>query len=307
MNRYTDPSQLPDFQNTVITVGSFDGVHRGHRQVIAQMLRTAEQEQLTPVLISFSPHPRLVLFPDEPLSLLNTPEEQEALLEEEGVPHWAVMPFSRAFADMEAQSYVTEFLHRLFRPAVVITGFDHRFGRHRQGNLALLQDMGRSLGFRVIEIAEHLERDIAIKSSRIRSLILAGDAEAATDLLGYPYRFSGRVVKGRGHGKGLGFPTANLENTDPHKLIPGNGVYAVDVTLAGREDVFRGMMNIGHRPTISPGERSVEVHLIGVQEELTDKLLTVRLLKRLRNEKAFSGREALVEQLHLDREEALRV
>ena len=303
MNIYTDINSLPQFANAVITTGSFDGVHSGHVQIIEQLIKEAKAVNGTPVIITFYPHPKqIVQIPGKPLSVLNTPAEKYDLLQSKGIENIVVVPFDKAFSELTADEYIRKFIMEKFHPAAVVVGYDHRFGNNREGNFELLETAGAENNFDVHEIPEHVVQHATISSTGIRKALLAGDIEKAESFLGYPYFFSGLVIEGNKLGRTIGYPTANLQIKDEHKLIPANGVYAVDVRLGNRQ--LKGMMNIGVRPTVGGTHRLIEVNIFDFDEDIYGQMLKVTLKKHLRNEIKFAGLEELKAQLGKDKEEA---
>ena len=300
MNVYSDLSDLKTFRNAVVTIGSFDGVHAGHRRILQQVRALAGQVGGESVVVTFHPHPRLLLKPkDTSLQLLNTISEKVSLLEEEGIENVVVVPFTREFASQTPQEYITNFLVGKFQPRYVVIGYDHQFGKGRKGNVGLLRTFEQEAGFEIVEIARHDIDDITVSSTKIRTALLEGDIRKANGYLQYRYPIHGVVVHGQGLGRNLGFPTANLEVRHAHKLIPGDGIYAVWVRY--RERWFEGMMYIGTRPTIKRAtERVIEVHLFGFEGDLYGDRLTVELVEKLRGDEPFPGLEALSKQLEKD-------
>lgn len=308
MQLHTNINQLPVFNKAVITIGTFDGVHSGHQQIIAQLKAEALAIGGETVIITFHPHPRLVIGQATgKLHLLNTLAEKEQLLRSHGIDHLVLVPFTDAFAALSPESYVKDFLVEKFHPYTIIIGYDHKFGHNRGGDYHMLEDYAPQYGFLVKEIPPHVLHHVTISSTNVREALLAGNCDTANELLGYPYFFSGLVVKGNQLGRTIGFPTANLDILDPHKLIPGNGVYAVEVTIGndGTLTAYKGMMNIGMRPTVNGTQRSVEVHLFDFDATIYGETLTVTVKKRLRNEVKFDGLEALKTQLAKDRDTAM--
>lgn len=306
MQVHTDPSAGPAFRRAVVTIGTFDGVHRGHRVIIGRMLERAAEVGGETVIITFDPHPRSVLSPDAaPVRLLTTLSERIRLLEGLGIDHLVVIPFTRAFAEMEAEDYVSQFLVGRFRPDTIIIGHDHRFGRGRRGDFRLLEAEAARHDCSVQEIDAELLRDAAVSSTRIREALAAGDVGLAQDLLGYAYTFGGTVVPGDRRGRALGFPTANLAVDDPLKLLPADGVYAVRAGVSGRS--HRGMMNIGTRPTVGGGRHAIEVHLFDFDQDIYGARMEVSVVARIRGEQRFEGLDALRKRLGEDRREALRL
>ena len=299
MNVYNNINELPAFNNAVITIGTFDGLHDGHRKIIKQLKQVANDIKGTTVVITFFPHPRHVLKSTEnKVFILNTLEEKISLLSAEGIENLVIVPFTNEFSTMEAESYISDFLVKSFHPHTIIIGYDHRFGKNRTGNFELLKDGEKKYGYEVVEITAQQLNDIAISSTKIRQKLMEGDIMSANSLLGYAYFFSGKVVKGDQLGRTIGYPTANLEIADQEKLIPGNGVYAVDVLV---NDMKRkGMMNIGFRPTVGGVFRKIEVNIFDFTEDIYDQRLTVFLKSKLREEKKFNSLEALKIQLGND-------
>ncbi len=306
MNIYRDITELPLFKNAIITIGTFDGVHNGHRQILNQLIEEANEVDGTPVVITFYPHPKQIVGNDHSSVLvLNTLEEKSALLAEVGIEHLVVVPFTKEFAEQSAEDYIKNFLVRSFKPHTIIIGYDHRFGKNRAGNYELLEVKGQEFNYRVKEIPEHILHNITISSTKIRTQLLEGNISTANELLGYDYFFSGNVITGKQLGRTIGFPTANLAINNESKLIPGNGVYAVTVQIENDKTIFNGMMNIGVRPTFEKTERTIEVNIFDFDSPIYDKQLTVHIKTRLRDEMKFDGIDSLKNQLNRDREMAI--
>ena len=305
MKVYNNIHSLPVFKNAVITIGTFDGVHRGHQQILEQLIKEATAIDGTAVLITFYPHPKQVVsLPKGPLYIINTPEEKYDLLHRKGIEHIVVVPFDTAFAEQTATSYIKDFLADKFHPHTIIIGYDHRFGNNREGDYHLLEQEAETYNFKVKEIPEHVLKNITVSSTKIRASLLQGDLETATAYLGYSYFFSGKVILGNQLGRTLGFPTANLQVQNEQKLIPANGVYAVKIAIKGRDDHFTGMMNIGVRPTVDGSTRVIEVNIFDFDEMIYDSTLTITLVKYLRREIKFVGLDELKAQLVKDKENA---
>jgi len=304
MKVYTDINLLPVFPRAVITTGSFDGVHTGHALIISQLLKEAENIDGTPVLITFYPHPKqIVQIKDKPLFILNTPEEKYELLQELGIKNIVVVPFDKSFSELSAQDYIEKFLVQKFNPAIIVVGYDHRFGNNREGDFNLLKDAETNFGFEVKEIPEHILKDITISSTKIRNAMHTGDIATAAAYLGYNYFFSGKVIEGNKLGRTIGYPTANLLIEKENKLIPADGVYAVDVQLHNRK--LKGMMNIGMRPTVDGKKRTIEVNIFNFDEDIYGENLKITLKKHLRSEIKFNGLNELTTQLAKDKEQAM--
>lgn len=297
---------LPAFENTVVTIGTFDGVHLGHQKVIGQLQEVARSADSETVIITFHPHPRKVVMEGQTVvPILTTLSEKIALLASLGIDHLVVVPFNALFAAMTAEAYITGFLVQKFHPRTIIIGYDHRFGHDRKGDYRLLEAYGLQLHFEVQEIPQQVQNEIAISSTKIRKAILGGDIATANACLGYAYFFEGEVVKGNQLGRTIGFPTANLQIDNPEKLIPANGVYAVEVQWD--KSKYRGMMNIGIRPTVGGLNRTIEVHILDFDADIYGKILQINVVKYLRGEVKFAGLDALKEQLAKDKENVRRL
>lgn len=306
MKVHNNIDQLPGFRKAVITIGTFDGVHGGHRQIIRLLQSEAAAIDGETVLITFHPHPRMVIPGNrDAIRVLNTLEEKTKLLEAYGIDHLVVVPFNSEFAEQSAEAYIKDFLVTRFHPHTIIIGYDHRFGRERKGDYRLLEAMAPENGYIVKEIPEQVLQNAAISSTRIRQALIDADTDTANALLGYPYFFSGEVIEGNKLGRTIGYPTANLAPGDENKLIPGNGVYAVEVARKRNpESLLRGMMNIGVRPTVDGTKRVIEVNIFDFDETIYGETLTVYIRKRLRSEIKFNGLDALKAQLATDQETA---
>lgn len=301
MHVHNDINQLPSFTNAAITIGTFDGVHQGHCQIIAQLKAEARRINGESVLITFSPHPRLVIGNSaEPLKLINTQAERIALLETQQIDHLVIVPFTLPFAQQPAADYIEKFLVEKFRPASIIIGYDHRFGHNREGNFEMLRSRQQEFGYYLIEIPAEVLNDVAVSSTKIRKALQMGDMATANNWLGYPYFFSGTIIEGNKLGRKLGYPTANVGRIDADKLLPGNGVYAVRSKLGNDKPWIPGMMNIGLRPTVDGKQLTTEVHLFDFDADIYGRVLQTQVLHYLRPEQKFDGLDALVEQLGKD-------
>jgi riboflavin kinase/FMN adenylyltransferase len=300
MNIYKDINSLPVFKKAVITTGSFDGVHLGHAQIISQLINEAKRINGTPVLITFYPHPKqIVQIKDKPLFVLNTPEEKYELLQKMGIENIVVVPFDKEFSELTAKKYMDDFLVKKFKPSLIVVGYDHRFGNNREGDFNLLKSGGIHNNYQVIEIPEHILKDITISSTKIRTALLSGQTATAAAYLGYNYFFSGIVIEGNKLGRTIGYPTANLKIENENKLIPGDGVYAVDIAI--NKKFYKGMMNIGNRPTVDGKKRTIEVNIFNFDQDIYGETLTITLKKYLRSEVKFNGLNALKKQLAMDK------
>ena len=287
----------PEFYDAYVTIGNFDGVHVGHRYIFNQIIEEARQVGSRAVVITFDPHPKMVLHPDRrPFYLIATIEEKMAILEEIGIDAVFLIPFSLEYAQTTARSFICDVLWQRFRVKKVFIGHDYTFGRGKEGKQQLLEAYGKELGFGVTVIDAVKFHDTVISSTLIRNLILDGQVKNAADFLGRPYNLKGTVVKGHQRGGGMGFPTANL---DPEKvLVPRTGVYAAIVLLHGTR--YAAVLNIGYNPTFGNGDRTIEVHLIDFQGEIYGETLQVYFIERLRDELRFPSADELVRQIQQD-------
>jgi len=308
MKIYEDINALPKFENAVITIGSFDGVHKGHFYIINQLIQEAKRINGTPIVITFFPHPKKIVGDENrPVLLLNTLEEKSALLKNAGIQHLVVVPFTKAFSELSAEEYIINFLVSSFHPKIIVTGYDHRFGNNRTGDIKLLEHFSNQFNYVVKEIPEHILQEITISSTTIRNKIAAGEIESANELLGYSYFFSGKVVEGNKIGRTINFPTANLKVDYDNKLIPATGVYAVTIEIENNVELYYGMMNIGYRPTIGGIEKIIEVNIFDFEELIYNQTLKIAVIKKLRTEEKFDGIDQLKNQLSIDKENALQV
>jgi len=297
--------QLPRFKNSVITIGTFDGVHEGHQQIIEALKAEARAVNGEAVIITFDPHPRMIVHPHTHLHLINTLEEKIELLSRTGIDHLVVVPFTKEFSDQSAEAYIEHFLIGKFHPHSIIIGYDHHFGHDRKGNFRLLENNAAHFQYKLLEIPKHVLDSIGVSSTKIRKAIQESQIETANRLLGYDFFFEGKVVPGDKLGRQLGYPTANLEYTSKEKIHLGYGVYAVNVELDGK--IKKGMLSIGERPTLNrPGEK-VEVNIFDFDQDIYGKILRVTVKKFLREQVKYDSLELLIEQLHKDKENSLEV
>ena len=303
---YSSIQEFEGARNPVVTTGTFDGVHVGHRRIIAQMRQLAAAVGGETVLLTFDPHPRMALHPgDHGLKLLSTVEERTDLLREAGIDHLIIHPFTREFSRTTSIDFIRGILVETIGTHRLVIGYDHHFGRNREGSFEHLKESGPIYGFEVEEIPAQEVDDVKVSSTKIRKALEDGDVSTANDYLGAPYRITGTVVPGNKLGRKLGFPTANVRVEEEHKLIPANGVYAVHVRVG--ENIFRGMLNIGHRPTVSNGmqQRTIEAHLFDFSSDLYDRSVVITLERRIRDEQRFDGIDELRAQLERDRDTIL--
>ena len=291
-------SKIP---NAVVTIGTFDGIHTGHKKIIARLREIASSINGETVVVSFFPHPRLVLFPDDnDLKLLNTEEEKTDLLAASGIDNFNIIDFTKEFSRMSSLEFVRDILVNGIGAKKLVIGYDHHFGRNREGSLENLRELAPLYGFEVEEIPAQDINNIAISSTKIRNALLLGNIATANSFLGYNYSLSGNVVKGNQLGKTIGFPTANIAVKSRYKLIPANGVYAVKVKVA--DVLYDGMLNIGVRPTVNGQSLTIEANIFAFDAIIYDETITVYFVDRIRNEMKFSGLESLKEQLKKDKE-----
>lgn len=307
MRVLTDLSSLPNFRNAVLTIGSFDGVHLGHRRILQQVNSLAQESAGESIVVTFDPHPRTVLNPqDHGFKLLTSTQEKIELLRQEGIDNVVIVPFSKAFAQQTPQQYVEEFLIKNFSPRHLVIGYDHRFGADRQGDIAFLKKFEQAAGFEVFEIPAQVIDEIAVSSSKIRKALEQGDIPLANRLLGHPFSFSGTIVEGEKIGRDIGFPTANLEIQDPSKLIPLEGIYAALVSLPQEQNQKVGLLYIGTRPTLSPnGKRVIEVNILDFEGDLYGQTLQVEVVDFIRPDKKLDNLEALKKQIEEDKKAIL--
>lgn len=295
-------NSLKDFSalaNAAVTTGTFDGVHLGHQKILARLNKTAKQIGGESVLLTFWPHPRMVLQPEVELKLLNAQDEKIELLEKTGLDHLIIHPFTKAFSRVSSLDFVRNILVEQIGAKKLVIGYDHHFGRNREGSFEHLKEYGPVYGFEVEEIPAQEIKDTTVSSTKIRRALAEGDMQQANTYLTYDYTLEGLVIRGQQNGSKMGFPTANLAIHKNYKLIPANGVYAVHVQTA--DGVFhKGMCNIGERPTFNGKSRTIEAHLFDFNERLYDQSLRVQFKKKLRNEQKFSGMDALKKQLLAD-------
>ena len=284
--------------NSVVTIGTFDGVHIGHKKIINRLVNIAKQENLQAVVLTFFPHPRMVVQSDTKIKMLNTIDEKNKLLEQQGIDHLVIKKFTKDFSRLSAQEYVRKVLVETLHVKHIIIGYDHHFGRNRTANIHDLKAFGKIYNFKVTEILAQEIDEVTISSTKIRQALNSGDVKTANTFLGYNFMISGTVVKGKGIGKTLNFPTANIRISESYKLIPKHGVYVVKTRILNTT-VF-GMMNIGVNPTVNGKLRSIEIHFFDFSQDIYGVYLEIEILKRLREEQKFDSLAELEKQLLKD-------
>lgn len=304
MNIYHSLDSFHKLEYGVVTSGTFDGVHLGHQKILSRLSEISEQSGGETVVLTFWPHPRTVVSDDsQDLQLLSTIEEKIELFSQLGIQHLAIIPFTRAFSELSSEEFIQQILVGKIGTKKLVIGYDHRFGRNREGSFEFLKKNCSEYGFEVEEIPREDIEHTAISSSRIRQALITGHIHEANDLLGRPYSLSGTVVKGKQLGRTIGFPTANVHVHESYKLVPMNGVYVIQAVYNG--DTFRGMLNIGTRPTVDGVGRTIEANLFDFDHEIYGEDLKIELLHYLRPEEKFNGLDMLVKQIRIDKENSL--
>lgn len=298
-------ANLPAFSNAVLTIGTFDGVHTGHRKIIEALKAEAAAVRGESVLITFHPHPRKIVTPDKTLQLLNTLAEKTDLLAKAGVDHLVVVPFTPEFAELTAEEYIHDFLIQRFNPATIIIGYDHHFGKGRSGNYKLMEEKAATYNYKLLEIPKHVLDEADVSSTQIRKAILGSDVTTANKLLGYDFFFSGTVIHGDKLGRTIGYPTANLRYDDQDKIHLGHGVYAVEVLVNNEQK--GGMLSIGNRPTLIGSDERIEVNIFDFDEDIYGAEVRVIVKQYLRPQEKYASLEELKEQLLRDKETSLAI
>jgi riboflavin kinase/FMN adenylyltransferase len=295
--------ELPVFNNAVITIGTFDGVHTGHQKVIDALIAESTRVSGESIIITFHPHPRKILNPNTSLHLINTLDEKIRLLSKKEIDHLVVVPFTYEFASLPAENYIKDFLVHKFEPKTIIIGYDHHFGMERKGNFNLLFQEKEKCNYKLIEIPKHLIDEIDISSTGIRTALLESKVEVANKLLGYSFFFEGKVVAGDKLGRTLGFPTANLQYLDDDKIKLGQGVYAVYAEV--NKQIRKAMLSIGNRPTLKDSSEKIEVNILDFESDLYETSMIVSVEKYLRAQVKYDTLDHLKEQIERDRRDTL--
>jgi len=296
---------LPLFTNAAVTIGTFDGVHTGHQKIIAALKEEAQKINGESVVITFHPHPRKIVNPDNRLQLINTLEEKIELLEKTGIDHLVIVPFSEHFSSQSADEYIENFLIEKFHPHTIIIGYDHHFGKGRQGNFMLLAQKADHYNYRLLEIPKYILQEVGVSSTQIRNALLQSDVDVANKLLGYDFFFEGTVIYGDQLGRKLGYPTANLQYNDRDKIHLGHGVYAAYAEIDGTR--YKGMLSIGVRPTLENSDERVEINIFDFDRDIYDETLRVVVKKYLRGQEKYASLEELKNQLAVDKENSLAI
>lgn len=293
-------------KEAVVTVGTFDGVHSGHREIFQKMVEEGRQRQLETVVITFHPHPRLVIHSDSKnLKFINTQQKKYDLIAQAGIQHLIIIPFTREFSNLSSAEFVRRYLVEKVMTRKLVVGYDHHFGKDRLGGFKDLMGLGRIHGFEVEEVSMKMIDGMAVSSTKIRNALMSGDVRLANLLLGYRYSITGKVVYGNRIGRTIGFPTANIELKDEYKLISAIGVYACRVEWNGRS--YQGMGNIGYRPTVDRGDLTIEVHIFDFDQEIYGEEITISFIERIRDEIKFENLSTLRQQLMVDRAKVLEI
>ena len=289
LKTHTAASNFKSLRQTVVTIGTFDGVHLGHRKILQTLNTIAKENHLDSALLTFFPHPRMVLQQNQDLKLINTIEERIELLAETQIDHLIIEPFTKEFSRLTAEEYIENYLVNYLNAKVVIVGYDHRFGRNRDANIDDLKRFAKEFDFKVVEISKQDIEDVAISSTKIRRAINDGNIQLANSYLTQPFTLRGEVVKGKQLGQVLGYPTANLKIDEAYKIIPKIGVYIVKTEI--EKNIYYGMMNIGFNPTVSDstGHKTIETNFFKFEGDLYGKTLKIQLLHRIRDEKKFNS------------------
>jgi riboflavin kinase/FMN adenylyltransferase len=305
MKVYHGLTNLPAIRNAIVTQGTFDGVHVAHQAILERLKEIAKQYKGETVVMTFEPHPRMVLHPeDHGLRLLHTLEEKIQALDKAGVDHLLVIPFTREFSRLSSLQFIRDIIVNQLHTKVLVIGYNHRFGKNREGTFTHLREYASLYGFEVEEIPEQDVDHVSVSSTRIRKALEEGDIPSATKYLSRHYSLQGSVLHGKQLGRQIGFPTANIHVSDQNKLIPADGVYAVKVIINNHS--YAGMLNSGYRPTVDGTSHSIEVHLFDFNEDIYNQPITVEFVEKLRDEKKFSGIDELKTQLERDKLHAIQ-
>jgi len=305
MKIYKSIDEYNETKNSIVTIGTFDGIHKGHQKIFNKVLNASKQSNLSSVVLTFFPHPRIILNKYNHIKMIDTLDEKINHLERIGIDHLVIHPFDKKFSLLSADQFIKEYLVEKLKLKHIIIGYDHRFGKGREASVTDLKEYSKEFNFVVDEIdAQEIEK-IAISSTKIRKSINEGDLKTTKTYLGRFFSLTGKVVKGDGLGKQINYPTANISIEEDYKIIPKDGVYYIKTTID--DMLFNGMMNIGHRPTIGSKEKSIEVNLFNFDRDIYDEIISIDVIEKIRDEKKFSSIEALKAQLAKDEEHCLKL
>lgn len=299
MTIYNNINEFNSTDNTILTIGTFDGVHLGHQKVLERLTNSAKENNLESTVLTFFPHPRTILNPNKPLKLINSVKERTELLNRSKVDNLIIHPFDKNFSELDPEKYVFEILVKKLKAKIILIGYDHKFGKNRTADITDLKIYGKKYGFKVIEIKAEEISNIAISSTKIRKAISEGNISTAKKYLGYDFSLSGKIVHGKSIGRTLGFPTANIEVKEEYKLLPKNGVYLIQSVI--NHNKYFGMMNIGIKPTIKESSKTIEVNFFDFEGDLYDKNIEVNIKKFIRDEIKFDSLELLKSQILKDK------
>ena len=306
MKIYHNIDDFKAINGAVVTIGTFDGVHEGHRRIISKITELAKESGGESVILTFFPHPRMILHPeDQSIKLITTMPEKAELLEALGVDHLIITPFSRDFSNQTPEQYIEQVLVKQIGTKKIVIGYDHRFGKDRSGGLEDLQRLAPVYGFEVMEIPEQDINEVAVSSTRIRKALLESDIATANTFLGYPFFITGKVIRGDQIGRKIGYPTANIQPIESYKLIPGDGIFAVGLYIEGA--YYQGMAYIGQRPTVNGITRNIEVNIFYFYKEIYNQNIRMEFLHYIRGDIKFDSLEALTAQLAQDKVDVLEV
>ncbi|NCX95824.1 MAG: riboflavin biosynthesis protein RibF [Chitinophagia bacterium] len=299
MGVYYDVDKLPTFANVVLTVGTYDGVHLGHKAILAKVVETAQAINGNSIVITFHPHPRKLLYPQQSLGLITPLEDKIKYLTQAGIAHVVVVPFTEAFAQLSALEYIEQFIVKKFNPKCFVIGYDHRFGNDRKGNFQLLEAQAAHWGYNVVEISAKLIDDASISSTRIRQALISGDMPLAQSMLGREFSLKGTVIKGKQIGRTIGFPTANIQPHDADQIIPATGIYVLKAEFEGQE--LRGVLSIGYNPTVSADNKlHIEAYFFDFNQDIYNKEIILMPLHYLRQELNLPNLDVLQKQIQED-------
>ncbi|MCZ6899608.1 MAG: bifunctional riboflavin kinase/FAD synthetase [Bacteroidetes bacterium] len=306
MKIYRGIEEFNPVQNAVVTSGTFDGVHLGHKVILKRLIQLAKKRQGESVVLTFWPHPRFVLYPnDTSLKLLSTFQEKASYLSDLGIDHLIKIEFTKKFSQLSSEEFIHNILIDKIGTKLLVIGYDHRFGKNREGSFQYLANNSHKYGFEIEEIPRQDIENIAVSSTKIRNALESGEIKTANEFIGNNYSLTGKVIKGSQIGRDLGFPTANIVVEESYKLIPADGAYAVKI---GYQDRWHnGMLNIGFRPTVNGTTRTIETHIFDFNQNLYGQVLTIGFVEKIRGEKKFENLEALSKQLTLDRKDAMKI